>query len=53
MDRAAIGLGAAFLHLDAEMNFRRLFEAEIAGFERDVVAGRQARMLAHVGLGAV
>ena len=29
MDRAAIGLGAVFLHLRAELNFHRLFEAEI------------------------
>jgi predicted unusual protein kinase regulating ubiquinone biosynthesis (AarF/ABC1/UbiB family) len=50
MDRAAIGLGAAFLHLDAELNFRRLFEAQIAGFERDAVAARQAQALAAVGL---
>ena len=41
MDRAAIGLGGVFLHLDAELNFHRLFEAEI---ERLLVerAGRAA-----------
>jgi predicted unusual protein kinase regulating ubiquinone biosynthesis (AarF/ABC1/UbiB family) len=50
MDRAAIGLGAAFLHLDAEMNFRRLFEAEIAGFERAAVAVKQTEALRAVGL---
>ncbi len=50
MDRAAIGLGAAFLHLDAELNFRRMFEAQIAGFEKDAVAARQAEMLGRVGL---
>jgi len=29
MDRAAIGLGGVFLHLRAELNFHRLFEAAI------------------------
>jgi predicted unusual protein kinase regulating ubiquinone biosynthesis (AarF/ABC1/UbiB family) len=50
MDRAAIGLGAAFLHLDAELNFRRLFEDQIAGFERAAVEARQRRALAAAGL---
>lgn len=50
MDRAAIGLGAAFLHLDAELNFRRLFEAEIADFDRAAVETRQSAALAAVGL---
>jgi predicted unusual protein kinase regulating ubiquinone biosynthesis (AarF/ABC1/UbiB family) len=50
MDRAAIGLGAAFLHLDAEMNFRRLFEEQIAGFDRARVAARQHDALSRVGL---
>ena len=35
MDRAAIGLGGVFLHLRAELNFHRLFEAEIARFSLD------------------
>jgi predicted unusual protein kinase regulating ubiquinone biosynthesis (AarF/ABC1/UbiB family) len=50
MDRAAIGLGAAFLHLRAELNFHRLFEAQIADFDVAVVAGRQSRAMAEVGL---
>jgi predicted unusual protein kinase regulating ubiquinone biosynthesis (AarF/ABC1/UbiB family) len=33
MDRAAIGLGAVFLHLRAELNFFRLFNEEIEGFD--------------------
>jgi predicted unusual protein kinase regulating ubiquinone biosynthesis (AarF/ABC1/UbiB family) len=32
MDRAAIGLGAVFLHLQAEMNFYKFFNEEIADF---------------------
>ena len=33
MDRAAIGLGGVFLHLDAELNFYRLFNETIEGFD--------------------
>lgn len=50
MDRAAIGLGAAFLHLEAEMNFKRLFESQIDAFERDEVNARQTEALTVVGL---
>ncbi|MDR3373670.1 MAG: AarF/ABC1/UbiB kinase family protein [Ancalomicrobiaceae bacterium] len=49
MDRAAIGLGAVFLHLDAELNFHRLFEEFIDGFDRDALAARQARVLEAAG----
>jgi len=51
MDRAAIGLGAAFLHLAAEQNWRQLFEASLEGFSEEALAERQARALAAVGLG--
>lgn len=50
MDRAAIGLGSAFLHLGAELNWRRLFEASLEGFDEDALARRQAEALAAVGL---
>ena len=50
MDRAAIGLGAAFLHLGAELNWRAMFEASLGGFSEDALAGRQAAALAGVGL---
>lgn len=50
MDRAAIGLGAAFLHLGAEHNWRRLFEASLEGFSEETLAARQAEALAAVGL---
>ena len=52
MDRAAIGLGGVFLHLKAEMNFRRLFEDAIRDFAVEKVAGRQAAVLSSVGLPA-
>lgn len=50
MDRAAIGLGAAFLHLHAELNWNALFEASLDGFSEESLATRQAEALAAVGL---
>ncbi len=45
MERAAIGLGAAFLRLGAEMNWRRHFEATLEGFSEGALAARQAEAL--------
>lgn len=50
MDRAAIGLGAAFLHLGARHNWRRMFEASLEGFSEEAVAERQRAALSEVGL---
>jgi predicted unusual protein kinase regulating ubiquinone biosynthesis (AarF/ABC1/UbiB family) len=51
MDRAAIGLGAAFLRLDARLNFHRLFESVIgADFAVEDAAERQSALLDRVGL---
>lgn len=50
MDRAAIGLGAVFLHLAAELNFFELFNEAIADFSIETVAARQAAALAAIGL---
>jgi hypothetical protein len=50
MDRAAIGLGAAFLHLGAELNWKSLFDAELEGFSEAGLAARQAEALAKAGL---
>ncbi len=50
MDRAAIGLGAVFLHLDAELNFYRLFNEAIERFAVEEVAARQDAALAAAGL---
>ena len=52
MDRAAVGLGAVFLHLSAELNFHRLFNETIEKFSVDAVAKRQAAALARAGLSA-
>jgi len=45
MDRAAVGLGAVFLHLAAELNFYRLFNAAIESFDQEKVAARQRAAL--------
>jgi len=45
MDRAAIGLGSAFLRLRAEVNWHRLFMEQIEGFSEAEVAERQAAAL--------
>ncbi len=50
MDRAAIGLGAVFLHLGAELNFHRLFNEAIETFSEAKVAERQAAALLAAGL---
>ena len=50
MDRAAIGLGAVFLHLRAELNFYRLFNEAIERFSMERVAKRQAAALGKAGL---
>lgn len=50
MDRAAIGLGAAFLHLGAAQNWRRLFEESLEGFSVEALAKRQLGTLSAVGL---
>ena len=50
MDRAAIGLGAAFLHLRAELNFGRMFAESVEGFSVASLAQRQTAALAAVQL---
>ena len=50
MDRAAIGLGAVFIHLRASINWHRLFEGMIEGFDVDALAARQQAALTEVGL---
>ena len=50
MDRAAIGLGAVFLHLRAELNFYRLFNEAIEKFSLDRVSRSQQAALKKAGL---
>jgi predicted unusual protein kinase regulating ubiquinone biosynthesis (AarF/ABC1/UbiB family) len=50
MDRAAVGLGAVFLHLRSELNYHRLFEAEIDRFSLSELEARQGEALTLAGL---
>lgn len=45
VDRAAIGLGSVFMHLKAEINWHRLFEALIQDFDAEDMGSRQAAAL--------
>ena len=50
MDRAAIGLGSVFLHLDAKVNWYRIFHELIKDFEVNNLKKRQALALKKVRL---
>lgn len=50
MDRAAIGLGAVFLHLSAEVNWYKLFMELIEDFDVDRLTQRQTEVLTRHGL---
>jgi len=50
MDRAAIGLGAAYLRLRAELNYHRLFEESLEGFSEATLEKTQASALQTIGL---
>lgn len=50
MDRAAIGLGGVFLHLNARLNYHRIFQETIDGFTLDDVRNRQAAAFAATGV---
>jgi predicted unusual protein kinase regulating ubiquinone biosynthesis (AarF/ABC1/UbiB family) len=50
MDRAAIGLGSVFMHLQAEVNWHQLFMELIEGFDVQALERRQTAALAAQGL---
>lgn len=50
MDRAAIGLGGVFLHLEAKQNWYRLFNETIEDFDAAIVTERQRAAFAAVGV---
>lgn len=50
MDRAAIGLGGVFLHLNARLNYYRLFNDTIEGFDLGQVGRRQEQAFAAAGV---
>ena len=45
MDRAALGLGSVFLHLKAEINWYRVFNEMIEGFDEKIIDKRQQEAL--------
>jgi len=50
MDRAAIGLGGVFLHLNAELNFHRLFDDTVTDFDLAEVGRRQKETFTAAGV---
>ncbi len=50
MDRAAIGLGAAYLRLGAELNYHQLFEQSLDGFSEAALGTAQQEALTAAGL---
>lgn len=50
MDRAAVGLGGVFLHLQAEVNWYRLFQDIVEGFDVAALERAQADILRAAGL---
>lgn len=52
MDRAALGLGSVFLHLKAEVNWHRLFNEMIEGFDAKTLRKRQKDALEKFGIKA-
>jgi predicted unusual protein kinase regulating ubiquinone biosynthesis (AarF/ABC1/UbiB family) len=50
MDRAAVGLGAVFMHFKAQLNWHQLFEELIKDFSVPVLEERQRTLLKKMGL---
>src|SRR6266446_4254433 len=50
MDRAAVGLGSVFLHLQARVNWHRLFHELIDDFDEKKLARRQQAALKRAGV---
>ena len=50
MDRAAVGLGGVFLHLDAQLNYHQLFNEALGDFDLAGLEQRQADALVRTGL---
>ena len=50
MDRAAVGLGSVFLHLDAQVNWSQVFQDMIKDFDEQALADRQSDLFGRMGL---
>ena len=45
MDRAALGLGSVFIHLNAQINWHNIFNELIKGFDKNALKDRQNKAL--------
>ena len=50
IDRAAVGLGSVFMHLNAQLNWHQLIEEMIENFDQEKLKTRQNKLLKEVGL---
>ncbi len=50
MDRAALGLGSVFIHLQSEVNWHQMFEEMIDGFDVSTLKTRQNKVLGQFDL---
>ena len=50
VDRAAVGLGSVFMHLNAEVNWHQLFHELIDDFDTEALAERQKKAALNAGL---
>jgi len=50
IDRAAVGLGSVFMHLNAQLNWHQLVEEMIENFDQEKLKIRQNKLLKEVGL---
>ena len=50
IDRAAVGLGSVFMHLNAKLNWHQLLEEMIENFDENTLKIKQEKVLKEVGL---
>ena len=48
IDRAAVGLGSVFMHLNAKLNWHKILEDMISDFDEKVLSNRQKSILEKV-----
>ena len=50
IDRAAVGLGSVFMHLNAQLNWHKIVEGLIEGFDEKELARKQKELLKKIGV---
>ncbi len=50
IDRAAVGLGSVFMHLNAQLNWHKIVEGLIEGFDEKELARKQKELLKKTGV---